>query len=139
MSGRKQDCVWLYLKIDKSTSTRKQSCKDAVRYANHVKKICRAYIVAQMKQHHKCMGCTAWGCIAWGCIAWGCIAWGCIAWGCIAWGCIAWGCIAWGCIAWGCIAWDCISWGCIALGCIVSLHGLHCIGCMFFCLGRGRG
>ena len=60
MSGRKQDCVWLYLKIDKSTSTRKQSCKDAVRYANHVKKICRAYIVAQMKQHHKCMGCTAW-------------------------------------------------------------------------------
>ena len=36
-------------------------------------------IVARMKQHHKCMGCTAWGCATLVCTAWGCTALGCTA------------------------------------------------------------
>ena len=81
------------------------------RYAGHTG------IVARMKQHHKCMGCTALGCTTWGCTTWGCTAWDCT----------AWGCTAWGCTAWGCTAWDCIAW--------VALYKLY----VFFCLGGGGG
>ena len=101
MPGRKQDCVWLYLKFNKSTCMHLLGIsKDAVRNANHVEKICKAYIVARMKQHHKCMSCTY--CIGLHCMD--CTAWVRTAWGCTAWGCTAWGCTAWGCTTWGCTA-----------------------------------
>ena len=101
-----------------------------------------AGIVARMKQHHKCMGCTAWDYTAWDYTAWGCTAWGCIAWGCIAWGCIAWGCSVWDCIAWGCIEWGCIAWlhcmaawGCIAWIALIVYRLQVC----FHLFGGGKG
>ena len=108
----------------------------ARRYKSSIENICRAYIVARMKQHHKCMGRTALGCTAWGCTAWGCTAWGCTAWGCTAWTCTTWGCTAWDCTAWGCTA--CMGLYCMGLHCM----GLHCIGCIvkvvcFFLFGGG--
>ena len=58
MPARKQNCVWLYLKINKSTCINQKLARiPCKRYAGH--------IVARMKQHHKCMGRTALGCTAW--------------------------------------------------------------------------
>ena len=106
--------------------------KDAVRNANHVEKICRAYSCSnettpQMHGSHciwlHCIGCTACGCTAWGCTACGYTAWGCTAWICTAWGCTTWGSTAWDCTAWGCTTWSCIAWA--------ALYKLY----VFFCLG----
>ena len=51
-------------------------------------------IVARVKEHHRCMGCTAWvalhGLHCMGLHCMGCTAWGCTAWSCTAWGCTAW-------------------------------------------------
>ena len=172
MPARKQNCVWLYLKINKSTCINQKlarmPCEMLItwkRYAGH--------IVARMKQHHKCMGRTALGCTAWGCTAWGCTAWGCTAWGCTAWICTAHGVALHGAALHGtalhgvalhgvalhgaALHETALHIGYVALHGValhgaamhgVALHGtplhgaalhrLHCISCMFFCLGGGE-
>ena len=97
------------------------------RYAGH--------IVARMKQHHKCTGCTAWGCTAWCCTAWGCTAWCCTAWRCTAWGCTAWGCTAYRSALHGVALHGVVLHG-AALHVMhrMGLHcmGLHCMGCIVY-------
>ena len=116
MPARKQNCVWLYLKINKSTCINQKlarmPCEMLITWKRYAGHSCSNETTPQMHGSHyiglHCMGCTACGCTAWGCTAWGCTAWGCTA------------------------------WGCTALH-AAALHGLHCISCMFFFVWGGGG
>ena len=120
--ARKQNCVWLYLKINKSTCINQKlarmPCEMLITWKRYAGHSCSNETTPQMHGSHciglHCMGCTACGCTACGYTAWGCTAWGCTAWGCTTWICTAWICTAWGCTTWGCTAWDCTAWGCTA-------------------------
>ena len=98
MPARKQNCVWLYLKINKSTcisqKLARMPCEMLITWKRYAGHSCSNETTPQMHGSHciglHCMGCTAWGCTAWICTAWGCTTWGCTAWDCITWGCIAW-------------------------------------------------
>ena len=82
------------------------------RYAGHS---------ARMKHHHKCMGSIA--CVALHGAALHGVALHEVALHGVA--LIGAALHIWGCTAWGCTAW-------------AALHGLHCIGCIFW-LGGGEG
>ena len=90
--------------------------KDAVRNADHVRGKDMQGIVAQMKQHHKCMGRTALGCTAWAALHVAALH---------------------GSALHGVALYGAVLHGTALHG--AALHGLHCISLMFFCLGGGGG
>ena len=130
--------------------------KDAVRNADHVEKICRAYIVARMKQHHKCMGRTALGCTAWAALhvatlhgavlhgaalhrvaLHGSALHGVALRGAALHETALHGIALHGAALHGVALYGAVLHGTALHG--AALHGLHCISCMvFFCLGGGK-
>ena len=165
MPARKQNCVWLYLKINKSTCINQKlarmPCEMLItwkRYADMLEwnNTTNAWVALHWAALHglHCMGlhCMGLHCMGLHYVGLHCMGLHCMGLHCMGLHCMGLHCTAWNCTAYrvalhgvalhGAALHGVALHGAVLHGTALhgaALHGLHCINCMFFCLGGGGG
>ena len=127
MPARKQNCVWLYLKINKSTCINQKlarmPCEMLITWKRYAGHSCSNETTPQMHGSHyiglHCMGCTAWAALH----GLHCMWLHCMGLHCMGLHCMGLHCMGLHCMGLHCMGLHCMGLHCMGLHCIK----LHCI------------